>query len=187
MDSEELPVDDEMGMDGDMDGDMGMDDMGGEEAGEEELEDRVVDLEDKLDELMAEFESLMGDDMPGDDMGGDDMEDMGGMDDMDSEEVVDDELETEGYKMPMEEAVSLKAVSKPTHGDNGANSKSPVAANSGAKGAMAKPVHATGGEEKGRPAPQAKDMGSTTEPNVKPATKPTLSQAAGVNNKSVIQ
>ena len=170
-----------------MDGDMGMDDMGGEEAGEEELEDRVVDLEDKLDELMAEFESLMGDDMPGDDMGGDDMEDMGGMDDMDSEEVVDDELETEGYKMPMEEAVSLKAVSKPTHGDNGANSKSPVAANSGAKGAMAKPVHATGGEEKGRPAPQAKDMGSTTEPNVKPATKPTLSQAAGVNNKSVIQ
>jgi hypothetical protein len=152
-----------------------------------ELEDRVVDLEDKLDELMAEFESLMGDDMPGDDMGGDDMEDMGGMDDMDSEEVVDDELETEGYKMPMEEAVSLKAVSKPTHGDNGANSKSPVAANSGAKGAMAKPVHATGGEEKGRPAPQAKDMGSTTEPNVKPATKPTLSQAAGVNNKSVIQ
>jgi hypothetical protein len=25
------------------------------------LEDRVVDLEDKLDELMAEFEALMGD------------------------------------------------------------------------------------------------------------------------------
>ena len=31
-----------------------------EGEGEEGLEDRVVDLEDKLDELMAEFESLMG-------------------------------------------------------------------------------------------------------------------------------
>ena len=107
---------------------------------------------------------------------------------MDSEEVVDDELETEGYKMPMEEAVSLKAAPKPvTAEEGGVNKKSTVAFNSGAKGSMAKPVHATGGEEKGRPAPQAKDMGSTTEPNVKPATKPHLAQAAGVNNKSVIQ
>jgi len=36
------------------------------------IEDRVVDLEDKLDELMAEFESLMGGD------GGDSVSDMDG-------------------------------------------------------------------------------------------------------------
>ncbi len=174
--------------DEDMDMDM---DMGGDEG----LEDRVVDLEDKLDELMAEFEALMGDEGG---MGGEeeiDMDvDMGGegdMDvDMDSEEVVDDELETEG----MMEAVSLKAVPAPKHGDDGANSKSPVAANSGARGAMAKPVKMTGDTAQGRPAPTAKDAigkvgntpaQSTQEP--RPATKPTLSQASGVNTKSVIK
>jgi hypothetical protein len=165
--------------DDDMD-DMGSDDMGDME-GEAELEDRVVDLEDKLDELMAEFESLMG----GDDMGDEEMDvevsDEFDTPDMDSEEVVDDELETEG----MYENVSLKAVSKPTHGDNGANNKSPVAANSGAKGMAAKPVRAGGDGGNGRPAPTAKDMGSTTQPNVKPAPKPHLAQAAGVNTKSV--
>jgi hypothetical protein len=164
--------------DDDMDSEDHHDDMGGDE----ELEDRVVDLEDKLDELMAEFESLMG----GDDMGGDEEMDVEVSDefdtpDMDSEEVVDDELETEG----MYENVSLKAVSKPTHGDNGANTKSPVAANSGAKGMAAKPVRAGGDGGNGRPAPTAKDMGSTTQPNVKPAPKPHLAQAAGVNTKSV--
>jgi hypothetical protein len=163
--------------DDDMDSEDHHDDMGGDE----ELEDRVVDLEDKLDELMAEFESLMG----GDDMGDEEMDvevsDEFDTPDMDSEEVVDDELETEG----MYENVSLKAVSKPTHGDNGANTKSPVAANSGAKGMAAKPVRAGGDGGNGRPAPTAKDMGSTTQPNVKPAPKPHLAQAAGVNTKSV--
>ena len=49
--------------------DMEMPDMGdeegeeeGEEAEEEELEDRVMDLEDALDELKAEFDSMMDDD-----------------------------------------------------------------------------------------------------------------------------
>lgn len=168
-----------------MEGEDDMDDMGGDDiediGGEEELEDRVVDLEDKLDELMAEFESLMG----GDDMGDEEMDvevsDEFDTPDMDSEEVVDDELETEG----MYENVSLKAVSKPAAGDHGANNKSPVAANSGAKGMAAKPVRAGGDGGNGRPAPTAKDMGSTTQPNVKPAPKPHLAQAAGVNTKSV--
>ena len=83
---------DEEGMD-----DMSMDDAGDElgsemdmgdeeggESGEEELEDRVVDLEAALDELKAEFDSLMsqeaGEEEHSDmDMGGDDM-DMGGDD-----------------------------------------------------------------------------------------------------------
>jgi hypothetical protein len=153
----------------------------GDEEGSEDLEDRVVDLEDKLDELMAEFESLMGD---GGDEEMDAEMDMEVGDDMDSEEVVDDEMETEGFM----EAVDLKAAPKPvTSEEGGVNKKSTVAANSGAKGAIAKPVSMTGDTAHGRTAPTAKDMGSTTQPNVKPATKPHLAQAAGVNNKSVIQ
>jgi hypothetical protein len=154
------------------------------------LEDRVVDLEDKLDELMAEFESLMGDEAGEDDMGmDDDMDDEMG-DDMSGEEVVDDELETEG----MFEAVTLKAVPKPTHGDNGQNAKSPVAANSGARGAMAHPVKANGDGGNGRPAPTAKDLigrvqNTPAQSSVKqsPAPKPHLAQATGVNTKSVIK
>ena len=58
--------------------DMGMDDdMGGEEG----IEDRVVDLEDALDDLKAEFEKLMADE-EGEPMHGD----MGGMDDAMPEE-----------------------------------------------------------------------------------------------------
>jgi hypothetical protein len=164
------------------DDDMDMDDHHADMGGNEDLEDRVVDLEDKLDELMAEFESLMGDDAGGDEM--DAEMDMEVGDDMDSEEVVDDELETEG----MYENVDLKAAPKPvTSEEGGVNKKSTVAANSGAKGAIAKPVSMTGDTAHGRTAPTAKDMGSTTQPNVKPAVKPHLAQAAGVNNKSVIQ
>lgn len=80
---------DEMEHDFDADGEMG-----GEEGG---LENRVVDLEDALDDLKAEFDRLMGEhgdeDGMGDEMGGSDdmgseeggMDDMGG-DDMGSEE-----------------------------------------------------------------------------------------------------
>jgi hypothetical protein len=160
-----------------------------DEDGEEELEDRVVDLEDKLDELMAEFESLMGDGAEaGDDMGDEEMDMEVDMDmdtpDMDAEEVVDDELETEG----MYENVDLKAAPKPVTAEEGSvNKKSTVAANAGAKGAQAHPVKMTGDTAQGRSAPSVKDMGSTTKPDVKPATKPHLAQATGVNTKSVIQ
>lgn len=158
-------------------------------GGDEELEDRVVDLEDKLDELMAEFEAMMG----GDEMAGD-VADEFDTPDMTDMEVVDDEMETEGMRMdpvPMEEAVSLKAVPAPKHGDNGANSKSPVAFNSGAKGMAASPVKMTGDVAQGRPAPTAKEaigkVGNTPAQgtqNPKPATKPHLAQATGVNTKS---
>jgi hypothetical protein len=164
-------------------------------GGEEELEDRVVDLEDKLDELMAEFEALMGGDEAGEEM---DME----IDtpDMDAEEVVDDEMETEGMmKMPMEEAINLKAAPAPVKSEEaGVNKKSTVAANAGAKGPVGNTVKPTnldqGGEATGRPAPQAKEMigkvgntpaQSTQDP--KPATKPHLAQATGVNTKSVLK
>lgn len=97
----------------------------GDEEGEEDLEDRVVDLEDKLDQLMAEFEEIMG--QEGEE-GHEDMGDEEGeeADDemMESEE--DDLEESEEDEDKLDEAIQLKKVSV-THGDNGVQTKSPVA------------------------------------------------------------
>jgi len=167
-----------------MDDDMDMD-------SEEGLEDRVMDLEDKLDELMAEFEDLMGggsDEMGnGDDMGSD----MGG------DAIEMDDTEEMMPEMGMMENVSLKAAPKPvTTEPAGTNSRSAVAANSGAKGPIGstvKPVTTTGAEAQGRPAPTTKDLigkvgNSPAQGTQKPsaATKPRLSQESGVNNKSTV-
>jgi hypothetical protein len=120
---DEFAGDDDGAMDDDMDGDeFGDDDMDGDEFGgdddgamgddmgdEASVEDRVMDLEDAIDELKAEFDSLMAgeeaeeENMPGihdaageDDMGGDDEfdadeEDMGG-------EELGDEADSDGQK-----------------------------------------------------------------------------------------
>jgi hypothetical protein len=66
----ELGGDDEMDADDDMGDEMGADDMGDEES-EGDVEDRVMDLEQELDALKAEFDKLLGgsDEEAGDDMG----------------------------------------------------------------------------------------------------------------------
>ena len=182
-------------MDGDDDGmgdgdvaDMG-DDMGGSD--EAATKDDIMNLEDKLDQLMAEFEELMSGDAGGDDMAGDG-------DDFDADAggdaiAVDDTEEM----MPMAEAVSLKAAPKPvTSEEGGVNKKSTVAANSGAAGMAAKPVHtgtAMGGKHDaaGGYSNQTKDLigdfqnkAGAGMKDLKPANKPHLAQAAGVNTKS---
>jgi hypothetical protein len=112
-----------------------------------ELEDRVVDLEDKLDQLMAEFEEIMGGDEEEEGMA--DMEageeEMGAGDDDGIMEASDDE-EEDDEEETLEEAIQLKKVSV-THGDNGQQTKSTVAANSGAKGMASKPVSMGNGSE----------------------------------------
>jgi len=162
----------------------------GDEEGSDEpaTKDDIMNLEDKLDQLMAEFEDLMGNDdggngdMMGPDEGGDALE----MDDTE--------------EMGMMEAVSLKAAPKPVTGEQGAYSKSPVAANAGAKGPVGntvKPVH-TGGEMGGKHDSSAysnntKDLitdfqnkAGASMKDQKPATKPHLGQASGVNTKSPV-
>jgi hypothetical protein len=180
--------DDNMG--GDDDGDFGGDNGGDEPA----TKDDIMNLEDKLDQLMAEFEDLMSDaadgeiDGDGDGFGSDEGGDAIEMDDTE--------------EMGMMEAVTLKAAPKPvTSEEGGVNKKSTVAANAGAKGPIGnsvKPVHA-GGEMGGRhDAPGAysnntKDLigkvgnspaQGTQSP--KPATKPVMGQASGVNTKSPV-
>jgi hypothetical protein len=132
---DDIEVDDD-GM-GDEEVDLDSDEFGDEE-GEEGLEDRVVDLEDKLDQLMAEFEEIMGQEgEEGHDMSGDDMDDdqdmmedgAGAGDEEESlEEAKDEEdsLEESEDEDKLEEAIQLKKVSV-THGDNGVQTKSPVA------------------------------------------------------------
>jgi len=162
------------------------------EAGHDEgtIEDRVVDLEDKLDELMAEFESLMGDDGIESDLAGDDGEELGG-----DAMAQDDTLAFADEGQMMEENVQLDKVPAPKGGDDGANSKSPVAANSGSKGAVAKPVTMTGDTAQGRSAPGTKDLPEagkfknvpgkgTAASKLEAAPKPVTAQASGVNTKT---
>lgn len=177
------------------------DDMGDE--GGADVENKLMDIEDKLDELMSEFEALMsgeGEEPEHDDMGMDDMGDMGdeetldveldGEDDMGDEEEIEFGDEEEG----MMEAISLKAAPKPTTSEEGSiNKKAVYAANSGAAGMASKPVHASGTEAKGRPAPTTKDLISDVQNaparssvKLSPATKPHLAQATGVNTKSPV-
>jgi len=113
------------------------------DAEDGDIEDRVVDLEDKLDELMAEFEALMGDEAVDSNDDEFDMEPVDG--EVGGDAYADDDT-SEFQDVPMSEAVNLAKVPAPTHGDNGANSKSPVAANSGAAGMAAKPVRNTATE-----------------------------------------
>jgi hypothetical protein len=155
-------------------------DMGGEEAA---TKGDVMDLADKLDDLMAEFEQMMdgGNDM-GDDMGD-------GMGDI---EIDADEFETEGVY----ENVDLKAAPKPvTSEPAGTNTKSTTAFNSGATGMASHPVRA-GKNEGGHHDTAAyknatKDLigkvgnsPAQAKQDLKPATKPHLGQAAGVNTRT---
>jgi hypothetical protein len=132
--------DEEFSMSADDDGEEAEFSMGDEGSSDEPAtKDDIMNLEDKLDQLMAEFEDLMGsDDMgDGDDFGPDEGGDAIEMDDT-------DEMEP-----GMMEAVSLKAAPKPvTSEEGGVNKKSTYAANSGQAGMASRPVH-TGAAEGG--------------------------------------
>lgn len=186
-----------------------IEDMGDEasEAGEGDIEDRVVDLEDKLDELMAEFEALMGDEgVEGDaEVDGEfDMEPVDG--DVGGDAMAqDDTAEFTDVDVPMTENVDLKAAPKPvTSEPAGTNTKSTTAFNSGAAGMASKPVQTSGTESNpdGTAAYKApSNYASKGEGNLPgagsfkntpgqdgsklaPAPKPTTAQAGGVNART---
>ena len=135
------PVDDMMG-----DIEAGDDEEGDEEGEEDEdLEDRVVDLEDALDDLKAEFEKMMGDEGEGDEAGEEEPEEAFAFEATDEEvdEASDEEVD-EADEKEVEESKSAKSereqmreyvdkvagghgAEKKSSGDNGDNTKSPVA------------------------------------------------------------
>ena len=110
----------------------------------EELEDRVVDLEDKLDELMAEFDDMMGDDAEAP------VEELPA-----EEEEVEMEMESVDETEEVVREYTEKAP-KPVTSDNSDSTTSPVAGKNDMGGKAVDPT----GEEKGRTAPKAKDMGA---------------------------
>ena len=158
-----------------------------EQGGEGDIEDRVVDLEDKLDELMAEFEAIMGGEGDGieSDMAGEEGDTLGG-----DAMAADDTMAFDTDESMMEN-VDLKAAPKPvTTEPAGTNTNSTVAVNSGAKGMQGAPVRMTGDTAQGRAAPKTGDLpgaGSFKNAPAKdgskqaPAPKPVTAQAAGVN------
>ena len=179
------PDDDNMGGPSDMDAD----NMGGSEPA---TKDDIMDLEDKLDQLMAEFEDIM------DGMGGSNGDGFGPEEGGDAIEMDD----TGEMQPGMMEAVTLKAAPKPvTSEEGGVNKRSVAPANAGAKGPIGnsvKPVH-TGGEMGGHHDSAAyrnttKDLigqvGNTPAMSkgqqLRPANKPHLGQASGVNTKSPV-
>ena len=121
------------------------DEEAGEEAGDEEVEDAVIRIEDKLDQLMAEFEDIMG---------GGAEDDMGGDEDFGDEGDADMDFGDEEDEEAMMEAVQLKKVSV-THGDNGAQTKSPGLQGSGQAGMDSHPVKFAGEHEAVPTAPKA--------------------------------
>jgi len=158
---------------------------------EGDIEDRVVDLEDKLDELMSEFEALMGgnDDGMDSDLAGDEGEPLGG------DALAQDDTQAFADEQGMMENVQLDKVATPKMGDDGANNKSVVAFNSGAKGMQGAPVKMTGDTAQGRSAPKTADLPEagtfknvpgkgTSNSKLSAAPKPMTAQATGVNTKT---
>ena len=161
-DEDDIDFDDEAEDDGDeLTHDLEMDHDEGDEAEEhEEIEDAVIRIEDKLDQLMAEFEDIMGggdEDMGDEDMGDEDMgdEDMG-----DEEDEMDEDM--------MMENINLQKVPV-THGDDGAQTKSPIGktANSGQAGMDSRPVKFAGYSETVPTSPKGpSNYGSKSEGNL---------------------
>jgi len=147
-------------------------DMSDEESAHHDIEDRVVRVEDKLDELMAEFEELMGKEHDDKDAEFDDEAEEAGEEethDLEDEHDEEDEEDLEEgrmcshcHKSPCEcdddededmdesvmENVNLPKVPGVKHGDDGANAKSPTLHEPRVKAEGVKPVkYNQGGDE----------------------------------------
>ena len=180
-------------------GDMGSDDVSLSGGDVDELQDRVVDLEDALDALRDEFESLMGgeegaaDDMGGDDMGDEPVPEMDGVE-MPAMEVRDDDEDEDNNNT--DEAFIREYVEKVTAakgGDDGANTKSIVAKKNdmgGTSGNLNKAFadNGKGGTQGGLLNPSTKDLnsGNVNVPGGKAGVKhlKTVSGGHGAEKKS---
>lgn len=188
----------------DLEKDAGDDDMDIEDK-VDDLEDRVVNAEDEIERLIAKFEAELG---GADAVDGEEVEVAGDEEMMeaadDEEDAVEEAKEEDEDKEKVEEAVALKKVSV-THGDNGANTKSPALHEPKVKTAGVNPVMSKGTEAvpNGPKAPSnyatkgekevpgaGKFKNTPGHDNFKEkgesAPKPVTSQASGVNNKSPV-
>ena len=207
--AENIPVeltpeaDDDMGGDpaDDMMADI-EDDAEGEDKpeGDEEIEDRVVDLEDALDDLKAEFEKMMADkgegdegeedsEAPADDMGDEEKEDEAF--EPTSELSVDEVPAFEGTKSQTEQMREyVEKVASPKGEDNKA--KSPVAGKNDMGGTTANIAKGSAEEKGGKAsAPKVEDHGNVNVPGGKASKSMSNAKAAdkaekGADTDSVI-
>ena len=125
-----------------------------DDDGEEEIEDRVVDLEDALDELKAEFEALMGADDAADDDAMD-MEPEMDMDMGDEEGEEEEEMDAvESTEVEETEEMVREYTEKaptPVTSEEGDGSAGPVAGKNDMGGKAVDPT----GEESGAPTPKS--------------------------------
>jgi hypothetical protein len=170
---EESDFDEELGGDAadDMIADIEADEHGlAQEADHEEdedIEDRVVDLEDALDELKAEFDRLMGDEeAEAGDMDMDAEVDM----DMDDAEEADDEMDMGMEEPEAEEEIPAEGLVReykekapaPVTAEQGDGKAGPVAKKNNMGGKAVDPT----GEEKGGAAPKATVQTDAADPKV---------------------
>jgi len=150
----------------DMPSDMDMDKDGQADADHdhEEMEDRVVDLEDALDDLKAEFEKMMGD------KDGEEEKEEESLEPVVPAEETQPEMsiEAKDAKKDKEDMKEYKNMAKADmSGGDDKSAKSPVASKGGAAPKASPVKMGSGAEETGRPAPTAKSMNATTEPKMK--------------------
>ena len=155
------------------------------DKGEEDMEDRVVDLEDALDELKAEFEAMMGKK--------DDAEDM---DNMDKEESLvptpEVEMESKEAKETVKEYKNPVKADTADHSDKSA--KSPVTDAGTKMGHGGANIAKGGADETGRPAPTAQKMagdfentgGKAKSTSMKKEVKPATADGSDKSAKSPV-
>ena len=152
--------------------------VGSEMCIRDSMEDRVVDLEDALDELKAEFEAMMSK------KDGDDEE----KDETVAPEVAPEltpEVEMEGKEAEAKETVKeYKNMAKADNADHADHKASPMK-DAGSKMPKGGKITQAGAEEKGRPAPTAKSMNATTEPKMK-EVKPQTADGSDKSAKSPV-
>jgi hypothetical protein len=155
----------------------------GDETGDEDLEDRVMDLEDALEDLKAEFEQLLADEEGEEHMGSDDMGDeLGGdMGDMGADVEVDELASLMEY---------VDKVAPAKMGDNGANTRSAVAGKNDMGGTTANIAKSfsteKGGTQGGLAAPSTKpqDGGNVNVPGAKKATTLKPVKGGGIDRQA---
>ena len=131
---------------GDIEGDM-------ELGGEEEIEDRVVDLEDAIDELKAEFDALIGDEGMDDEFGGEEGgEEMDDVEDMAGDVASDDDEEEATEESLVREYVEKRTPKVTSTEEDSPNTKSTVAGSNHVGGTNAN-ILGDQSEEKGQSTP----------------------------------
>ena len=154
----------EADMPSDMDMDKDDDGQADADHDHEDMEDRVVDLEDALDDLKAEFEKMMSD------KGGDEEKEDESLAPVVPAEETQPEMsiEAKDAKKDKEDMKEYKNMAKADmSGGDDKSAKSPVASKGGAAPKASPVKMGSGADETGRPAPTAKSMNATTEPKMK--------------------